>query len=137
MKTYYVMINFGGPYVTGFVSQGNDPWHAVRTLKRALWVRLRLNKDNEQLKQFPGDDFHPNRIREYLRSLKRPWRRPGNPRHTTKGEWVEFRDEKPIVNIIELQLPVIAGFWLQDIIQGKELCNTVQGREGTKALRLR
>jgi len=133
MKWYYIMVRFDGPYVTGFLAAGDDPRHAVRTLKRALWVRLKSSKGTES----SSNDFHPNKIRQYLRSLKRPWRRPGNPRHTTRGKWVRFDDERPVVNITELQLPVKAGYWLQDIITGTEICNTAVAREGTKAVRVK
>jgi hypothetical protein len=103
MKAFYFMIHWDGPYVTGFISFGETPKHAMTALKRALWVRLKLEKEQRQA------ELSTNNVKLYLRSLKRPWRK------TKKGY--------PVVRVTELGLPILAGYWLQDIIRDQNYCN--------------
>ena len=96
------MIHWEGPYVTGFISFGETPQQAVKALKKALWVKV-IQPER------PRSELSPERVKAFLKSLKRPWR--------------ETKAKKPMVSYTELILPVYSGYWLMDIIQGQNHCN--------------
>ncbi len=100
------MIHWDGNSVNGFISFGETPKQALMTLKRALWIKLVQNRD-KNISDL--SEFSTKRLKSYLRSLKRPWRK------TKRND--------PMLKVTELTLPVYAGYWLTDIIRGAEYCN--------------
>ena len=112
MKPYYVMIHFGGPYVTGFIApQARGPEDAIRQIKMMIRVQIELSKGKDISE---SSDAHPNKLKEFMRSLKRPWRLAGR-----KGQPAT---EGPVVKVVEMTLSVMANYWLE--LPGfRNLCN--------------
>ncbi len=122
MKTYYVLIHWDkNSAVTGFLTpNAKDENHAISMIKKTLLCRKKLttNEDN-------SSSFSINRINLFLKALKRPWRL--NHRDKLLAERFnrkEFKQRKT-VEITELQLPTLAGYWLEDICTGKNICNII------------
>lgn len=103
------MIHFDGPYVSGFVvPQARDESHALKVLKALLRARIAMSKADKKFSDYPGNDMSPKKLTAFMRSIKRPWRK-------NRGY--------KVVRIEEMQLPIIAGYWLKDLITGSHLCN--------------
>lgn len=124
MKPYYVMIQFDGPYVNGFVvPQAENEKHAISILKRLISVRIKAIKLSSK-KDYALSNNNLTNLTSYMRTLRRPWRKPGPPRPKdfiyNKGK---FRNNEPVVRVVELILPVHAGHWLMDMATGIYLCN--------------
>ena len=123
MKPYYVMLQFCGPYVTGLVvPQARDEKHAIQQLKLLLWAQLKVSQSRpDSINR--AEDRDPDKIRELLRSLKRPWRLNGDYRGGGKKSWnTPAKNAQKVVKVMEMKLPVFSGYWLSDILQG-HLCN--------------
>ena len=125
MKPYYVMVHFGGPYVDGFiVPQATDEMHALKQLRVLIWAqrKIALQRVAEGAQFSPDSESDPNRLQEIIRSLKRPWRKPGgyrtNGEKRAKPNW----SKQLVVEIAELKLPCRTGFWVEDILTG-HICN--------------
>ena len=102
------MIHWDGPYVEGFLSFGETPKQAVTALKRSLWAKLQLNKKRND-RDKDHSELSTINIKAFFRSLKRPWRK------TKKGY--------SVVQVEQLMLPLMSGYWLRDVIRGECLCN--------------
>jgi hypothetical protein len=112
MSCYYIMIKFCGSAVTGFlIPEADNEEHALKVLKRSLYLRIISNK-MESYKLGSGD-CTTDRIKSFLRTLRRPWR-------VTK-ERHGRRDRTVLIE--KLQLPIVAGFWLTDILTNQHNCN--------------
>lgn len=126
MKPYYIKIHFDGPYVDGFVvPQARDEQHALKIIKQLIRARIEIEKN--QTTVHLSDESHRRRhidkLRQYMRSLKRPWRSPGRPglRSVTDRRAKSVDTDWKVVDIEEMQLPVHAGYWLDDVITGHYL----------------
>lgn len=119
MKPYYVMIRFGGPYVTGFIiPQAKNELHAIKQVKAMVWVQM--NTEGAK-KRHEGNEFNVTRLKELMRSLKRPWRLAGNFRKNSLIQCVVSKD--PVVKVLEMTIPVYSNYWLVDMSSLSHLCN--------------
>lgn len=117
MKTYYILIHWDkSRAVNGFlIPNAKDEDHALKMLKKALIIkRITASKDYGELSK--------DRITLFLKSLKRPWRLNSKDirRNTNFNKQYQVR---PTVQISELMLPTLAGYWLTDILTGQYICN--------------
>jgi len=113
MKPYYVMIHFGDKrqYVSGFIApQAKDEQDAIRLIKKALLVRKALIIEAGKA-TYRGGELDFIRTNEFLKSLKRPWRINNRSPYTKT------------VRVVEMQLPIMSGYWLTDIITANHICN--------------
>lgn len=116
------MIRFDGPFVTGFiVPRATNEMHAIKQLRVLLWARLKILQDNSSNR---GTNSHSNTIRQYLRSLKRPWRLNGE-RHAKDGKRTSSpsSEGQKVVEIVEIVLPCFTNYWLEGIVEGN-LCSS-------------
>lgn len=103
------MIHWDGSAVTGFiVPEANNEYHALKLLKKSLYISLLVQKSDPSRQSTHGE-LSADRVKSFLRSLKRPWRRT--------------RKDSRLVNIERLQLPTYSGHWLMDILSGQYNCN--------------
>lgn len=102
MQTYFVTIRHDGAYVGGFVCPAESPKEAVAKVKYEListYHRLRAKNEAGTL----YDISALNRVKDYLRSFKRPWRVAAKDRR-----WSGER----VIRIIPLLWPLECGYWL-------------------------
>lgn len=126
MPCYYIMVHFGGPYVTGFVvPQAENEQVALRSLKRILWARIKMSLKDEKASGvvYPSSDFSSSKLKEFMRSIKRPWRKHGEYRGTNNYKHTRKVSGNSVIMISELLLPVHAGYWLEDMVTGSYICN--------------
>jgi len=109
-KSYYIIIHFGiakPVYVTGFIIPvATDKNDALEQLKTSL--KQHDDKINES--DSITHELSTKSIKEYLWSLNRP-------------DKINERND-PLVQIIEITKPIVAGYWLQEIGENSQLCNT-------------
>lgn len=114
------MIHFGGPYVNGFiVPAAKDAADALRIAKLSVRARIDMLKG----KEISYTDDGILKLKQYMRSLKRPWRNPGEYRKDNGSKAKDIETKWKVVRIEQIMLPVHAGYWIKDILLGKELCN--------------
>jgi len=108
MKSYYILVHFDGPYVSGFfVPQAKNEEHARKQLKAILTARkINLIKNN---KIDRGGELDLEHTKSFLKSVSKPWRK------TKRGD--------PVCDIKEWNLPLHIGFWGTDCVTGKQVCN--------------
>jgi len=101
-----------GIYVQGFlVPNMKDEKEALKALKKSFIIcKIKIIERKNEIDPYRFTS-ELNRIKEYLKALKRPWRL-NNRSNSLKS-----------VRIIELILPTESGYWLKDIMQNKTLCN--------------
>jgi hypothetical protein len=121
MKTYYILIHWNkGSAVTGFLCPNcKDEKDALRLTKKSLLARKFQCTESDGHGELSLD-----RINAFLKSLKRPWRLNNRDVKRNKEYNTNYR-VRTTVEITELTLPVLAGYWLQDIITGKNICNQI------------
>lgn len=109
MKTYYIMIHWdNSSAVTGFLAPNvNTKQEAILAVKKSLLHRKHLNRTKDKC-----NELSTPRILKFLKSLKRPWR-----------TYTKWNKTSPVVDVRELTDPVLAGYWLQDINRGENICN--------------
>lgn len=117
MKTYYVLIHWDkGSAVTGFLAPNSkDEKHAIQMIKKTLLVRKKLGSETGELSQ--------HRVNLFLKALKRPWRFNFRDKLDAERRNDKNYKQKTTVEVKELSLPTIAGYWLTDICSDRHLCN--------------
>ena len=109
-KAYYILIHFGIPkpiYVTGFIIPvAMDEEDALAQLIASLEAHDIVFGTPDSI----HNELSSTKIKEYLWSLNRP-------------NEINKRGSK-LVEILEISKPIVAGYWLQEIGEISQLCNT-------------
>lgn len=110
---WYILIHFAGDYVNGFICPGNGTKEeAIQTVKESLEKSIKLLR-NKQIGAGPlNDSIYVNGIKrqkEFLESFKNP------TGLSPKGS--------PLVKIQRVDVPLQAGYWLDDVVTMEHVCN--------------
>ncbi len=102
----YVLIHFDSNYVSGYICPDMDPKEAVADIKKRL-----ISAYKAEIAKNPNDEYHnASRIKSFIKVFKRPWR-------------ITKRGKDPVIQFQQIDFPLSAGYWLDEIITGKHTCN--------------
>lgn len=124
MKTFYYLMHWGPSVVDGFlVPNVETPEEGLKKLKKHLVLTklvLQQKRDNCNGTYYGAD---VERCKQQLRILRRPWR------YFNRGDI--FSDGRirlePYLTWQELDMPVVAGYWLTEMVTQEHLCNLDKG----------